>query len=176
MAIKLPPNWCKVTLNFCRECFNLSEIFSFLSLNMDFVIASSADPDEMTHRVAFHLGFPCSIKYPISGFWYTKGIQRVYKGLTSLIFGYKSCHVLQRIKFVIALIVEGCHHFCQMMSGFREDSNSSLICQRSRPLAAMFLRNQVCFICFVVGHRGNIPAKLYSILTIGSRGYVKSLL
>ena len=60
-----------------------------------------------------------------------------------------------------------------MMSGFREDSMSFLIYQRSRPLATMFLRGQVCSICFVVGYRGNIPAKLYSILTIGSRGYVK---
>ena len=55
----------------------MSETFSFLSLNMDFVIASSADPDEMTYRLAFHLGLPCAIKYPIRGFWYTKGIQRV---------------------------------------------------------------------------------------------------
>ena len=94
----------------------------------------------------------------------------IYKGLTSLIFGYKSCHV------VIAFIVEGCHHFCQMMSGFREDSNIFLICQRSRPLAVMFLRGQVCFISFAVGHRGNIPAKFHSILTIDSRGYVKSFL
>ena len=68
--------------------------------------------------------------------------------------------------------MEGCHHFYHMMCGFREDSNSFLICQRSRPLAAMFLRDQVCFICFVVGHRGNIPANFYSVLTIGSRGYV----
>ena len=97
MAIKLLPN----TLNFCSVCYNLSEILSFLSLNMDFVIANSADQDEMTHHVAFHLGLPCSIKYPIRGFWYTKRIQR----LSSLIFGYKSCHVLQRIKFVIAFIV-----------------------------------------------------------------------
>ena len=42
---------------------------------MDFVITNSADPDEITHRVAFHLGLPCSVKYPIRGFWYTKGIQ-----------------------------------------------------------------------------------------------------
>ena len=148
MAIELPPNWCKVTLNFCNVCYNLSEIFSFLSLNMDCAVTNSADPDEMTHCVTFYLGLPCSIKYPIRGFWYT----RVYKGFISLIFGYKSCHVLQRIKFVIAFIVEGCHHFWQMMSGFREDSSSFLICRRSRPLAAMFLRDQVCFICFVVGH------------------------
>ena len=44
---------------------------------MDFVLANSADPDEMTHRVAFHLGLPCLIKYPIRGFWYTKDIQRL---------------------------------------------------------------------------------------------------
>ena len=149
MAIKLPPKWCKVTLNFCSVCYNLSKIFSFLSLNMDFVITNSADPDEMTHRVAFHLGLPCSIKYPIRGFWYTKGIQRLNVSNIRV----QSCHVLLRIKFVIAFIVEGCHHLCQMMSGFREDSNSFLICQRSRPLAAMFLRDQVCCICFVVGHR-----------------------
>ena len=42
---------------------------------MDFVIASSADPDEMPQRVAFHLGLPCAKKYPIRGFWYAKGIQ-----------------------------------------------------------------------------------------------------
>ena len=140
MVIKLPPNWCKVTLNICSVCYNLSEIFSFLSLKMDFVVASSANPDEMTHCVAFLLGLPCAIKYPIMGFCYTKGIQR----LTSLIFGYKSFRVLQQIKFVIAFIVEGCHHFCRMMSGFREDSNSFLICQRSRPLAAMLL-----FFCLI---------------------------
>ena len=44
---------------------------------MDFVIAISADPDEMTHCVAFNLGLPFSIKCSIRGFWYTKGIQRL---------------------------------------------------------------------------------------------------
>ena len=44
---------------------------------MDFVITNSADPDEMTHCVAFHHDLPCSIKYPIRGFWYTKGMQRL---------------------------------------------------------------------------------------------------
>ena len=130
---KLPPNWCKVTLYFCFACYNLSGIFSFLSLNIDFV-TNSADPDKMTHGVAFHLGLPCSIKYPIRGFWYTKGIQRLYISYIR----FKSCHVLQRIKFVIAFIVEGCHRFSQMMSGFRVDSNSFLICQRSRPWLPCF--------------------------------------
>ena len=55
----LPPaKWCKVTLNFCSVCYNLSEIFSFPSLNVDFVTANSADRDEMAHHVAFHLGLP----------------------------------------------------------------------------------------------------------------------
>ena len=55
---------------------------------MDFAITNSADPDKMTHRVAFHLGLPCSIKYPIRGFWYTKG-------LTSLIFWERSGSVVE---------------------------------------------------------------------------------
>ena len=50
---------------------------------MDFVIANSADPDKITHRVAFHLGLPCLLKYPIRG--YSK--QRVYKGLHLLHWG-----------------------------------------------------------------------------------------
>ena len=62
---------------FCSVCYNLSKIFSFLSLNVDFIIANSADPYEMTHHVTFYLGFPCPIKYPIREFWYTKGIQRL---------------------------------------------------------------------------------------------------
>ena len=89
MAIKLPQNWCKVTLNFCSVCYNLSEIFSLLSLNMDFVITNSADPDGMTHRVAFHLGLPCSIKYSIRDFWYTKGIRRLYISYNLLYSGAK---------------------------------------------------------------------------------------
>ena len=33
-----------------------------------FVIANSADPDEMPHDVAFHLGLHCLSKYPFRGF------------------------------------------------------------------------------------------------------------
>ena len=119
----LPPKWCKVTLNFCSVCYNLSEIFSFLSLNMDFVIAKSADHDEMAHHVAFHLGLPCSIKYPIRGFWYTKGIQRL--NISYIRVQKLSCFTNDQIRF--SFFVEGCHHFFQMMSGLREDSNSFLI-------------------------------------------------
>ena len=31
----------------------------FLSLNIDFVFVNSADPDEMPHEAAFHLGLHC---------------------------------------------------------------------------------------------------------------------
>ena len=31
----------------------------FLSLNIDFGLANSADPDEMPYYVAFHLGLQC---------------------------------------------------------------------------------------------------------------------
>ena len=33
--------------------------FFFLSLKIDFVLANSADLDEMLHYVAFHLGLHC---------------------------------------------------------------------------------------------------------------------
>ena len=37
------------------------------------VLANSADPDEMQHNVAFHLGLHCLPKYPFWDFWYSKG-------------------------------------------------------------------------------------------------------
>ena len=36
----------------------------FLSLKIDLVLANSADPDEMPHYAAFHLGLHCLPKYP----------------------------------------------------------------------------------------------------------------
>ena len=44
------------------------------------ILAKSADPDEMTHYAAFHLGLHCFAKVPIEGFQYTKCLV---------------CHVLQ---------------------------------------------------------------------------------
>ena len=32
----------------------------FLSLKISFVLANSADPDEMPHSAAFHLGLHCA--------------------------------------------------------------------------------------------------------------------
>ena len=46
----------------------ISKKIIFLSLTIDLVSANSADPDEMPHYVAFHLGLHCLSKYPFSGF------------------------------------------------------------------------------------------------------------
>ena len=45
----------------------------FLSLKVVSILANSADPDEMQHYAAFHLGLHCLPKYPLSGFQHTKG-------------------------------------------------------------------------------------------------------
>ena len=47
----------------------------FLSLTIDFVLANNADPDEMLHYAAFHLGLHCLLKYPFWGFWSTKRLR-----------------------------------------------------------------------------------------------------
>ena len=43
----------------------------FLSLDFVLITANSADPDEMKHHAAFHLGHHCLPKY--QSFQYTKG-------------------------------------------------------------------------------------------------------
>ena len=45
----------------------------FLSLKVVLILAKSADPDEMQHNAAFHLGLHCLPNYPFRGFQYTKG-------------------------------------------------------------------------------------------------------
>ena len=45
----------------------------FLSLKAVLILANSADPDEMQHYAAFHLGLHCLPKYPFKVFTYTKG-------------------------------------------------------------------------------------------------------
>ena len=46
----------------------ISKNIVFLSLMIDFVPTNSADPDEMPHFVAFHLGLNCLQKNPFRGF------------------------------------------------------------------------------------------------------------
>ena len=45
----------------------------FLSLKIVLILANSADPDEMQHYAAFHLGLHCLPKYLFRGFQYTQG-------------------------------------------------------------------------------------------------------
>ena len=49
---------------------NLGE---FLSMKAVLISANSADPDEMQHYAAFHLGLRCLSKFPFRGFQFTKG-------------------------------------------------------------------------------------------------------
>ena len=44
----------------------------FLSLKLVLTLANSADPDEMQHTAAFHLGLHCLSKYPFRGFQHTR--------------------------------------------------------------------------------------------------------
>ena len=45
----------------------------YLSLKIVLVLANSADPDEMQHDAAFHLGLHCLPNYPFTGLHDTKG-------------------------------------------------------------------------------------------------------
>ena len=45
----------------------------FLSLKIDFVLANSANPDEMPPYSALHLGLHCFPKYPFRGFQSSMG-------------------------------------------------------------------------------------------------------
>ena len=47
--------------------------YVFLSLNVVLILANSADPDEMQHYAAFHLGLHGLPNYLFSGFQFTKG-------------------------------------------------------------------------------------------------------
>ena len=45
-----------------QDCFQL-EVYIFLSLKIDFIIANIADPDEIPQYAAFHLSIHCLPKY-----------------------------------------------------------------------------------------------------------------
>ena len=46
--------------------------FSKMTLKVVLILANSADPDEMQHYAAFHLGLHCFQKYSFRGFPNTK--------------------------------------------------------------------------------------------------------
>ena len=161
VAIKLPPNWCKATLNFCSVCYmyNLSEIFSFLSLNMDFVLANSADPGEMTHRMAFHLGLPCAIKYPIRGFWYIKDIQRL--NISYIRVKKLPCFTTDQIRYSF---------YCGRLSPFLSNDERFPYLPKVTPLCCHVFEWPSLFYQFCSGSPRKYPCQ------IDSRGYVKSFL
>ena len=47
-------------------------VFFYCYLKVVVNLANSADPDEMQHYAAFHLGHHCLPKYRFKGFQYTK--------------------------------------------------------------------------------------------------------
>ena len=51
-----------------------------MSLKMVFTLANSADPDEMLHKAAFHLGLHCLPKYLFAGILYEKGLSHLLRG------------------------------------------------------------------------------------------------
>ena len=51
--------------------FKIKVVFFFQKII--FVLANSADPDEMQHYAAFHLCLHCLPKYLFTGFWSSKG-------------------------------------------------------------------------------------------------------
>ena len=65
-------SWKKVRMVQCINCgvtgYNFQKKIVFLSLKINFVLANSADPDEMPHHVAFHLGLHCLQKFSFRGF------------------------------------------------------------------------------------------------------------
>ena len=51
----------------------ISKLEVLQSFKIVLVVANSADPDEMPHYAAFHLGLHCLPKYPFRGFQKGKG-------------------------------------------------------------------------------------------------------
>ena len=51
----------------------LQVIINFLSLKINFVLANSADPDEIPHYATFHFGLHCLPRYLFWGYQSTKG-------------------------------------------------------------------------------------------------------
>ena len=52
----------------------ISKDILWFSLQIKFVLANSADPDEMPHHAAFHLGLHCLQMYPFRDFLFYKGL------------------------------------------------------------------------------------------------------
>ena len=61
-------------MNFYRISMELTEFLNYDAfLKIVFIFAYSADPEEMLHYAAFHLGFHCLPKYLFTGIQNEKG-------------------------------------------------------------------------------------------------------
>ena len=63
----------------------ISKSIIFLSPKIGCVLANSADPDEMPHYAAFHLGLPCLPKYLFWGYWSSRA-KSIFKREIAIIF------------------------------------------------------------------------------------------
>ena len=121
---------------------------------MDFIIENSADPYEMTHHVAFHLGVPCSIKCPLRGFWYTKNIQRL--SISYIRVQKFPCFTTDQIRY---------RFYCGRLSpflGLEKIPTVSLSAKGHAPGCHVF-EGPSLFYLFCSGSPGNITVKFYSI-------------
>ena len=57
--------------------YNIQIKLYFSCLKITFVLVNSADPDEMLHCAACHLGLGCLPKYPFRSFPVFKGLKNV---------------------------------------------------------------------------------------------------
>ena len=67
-AVKL--GWSIVYIEGLQDI--ISKNIIYLSLRINFVLANSADLEEMPCYAAFHWSLPCFPKYPLRGFWSSK--------------------------------------------------------------------------------------------------------
>ena len=69
-----------------------SKLRCIWSLKDALILANSADPDEMLHYAAFHLGHHCLGKYTFRGLQNTKGLS-----LLSLFYNFQREHILLKL-------------------------------------------------------------------------------
>ena len=69
-----PSGYCDISCCILRSC-QLNFLYNgvFLSLKIVFFLVNNADPDEMTHSVAFHLGLHYLLKYLFNSIQNEKG-------------------------------------------------------------------------------------------------------
>ena len=66
------PGWSIVYIEWSQVIISKKYCIS-LFLKADFLLANSADPDEMPHYAAFHLDLHCLSMYLCRGFWFANG-------------------------------------------------------------------------------------------------------